>query len=455
LRRKGLILAGCVLACSRVTPPVPSPSPSPAPPPRPAPPPEPAATLTSAPDARFKWGFWTSDARLIAATNAALYVVAPNGGASLGRTETPIARVFARNGTDRFVVESPTGACALRDATKPTEAVPIDHPGGRSTVAGAISPDGATVALAGCVAAADAASGAPRCGSLYDGKTGAARAALTTQHDLDDLAFTDDGGQIVARSADKGLTFFDASTGKVLATFPGWRRVDGIDAYNGQDLAEVMGPLFVVAHDETIELVDRRMGQTKSRVTFPGMTMAVLGPKTRRVAAMLGQASMVHVWDIEHARVIRKFALAKYLPGANCTHCRLEIDDADEDRLWVTSNYNSERFELRIGTGQVALNERHVPSSESVPSARYRVEELREPGRRSTDCVLARRDRAEAPRAIPVAYCNRSSGPPDAEHGWPYPGFDPSGAWLASISDRRLHILDVQRGTEVVTLGSP
>lgn len=360
--------------------------------------------------------------------------------------------LFARNGVDRFVLQTPSFAHEVWDATTLRAPVTIDHAGGKSTTTGAVSPDGAVVALVGCTEAATAKElyGAPRCGAFYDARTGHLSFAFSAKHDLDDISFTGDSRHLVAKSRDTGLTVFDATTGKIVVTFADWNHQLPVHAHNGPDLAELTGSLLVVGHGETIDAFDLTEKKVVASSRHAGKTLAVYGPKSGRVAVMLGEASTVRVWDIKTKKIIRTFALSKHLPGANCTHCAIEIDDTNEERLWVTPAYNNERFELDIGSGEVKLIDQHSLALQSLPSARHRVREISTPSEQS--CALERRDVREAPRPLPPEYCNRSHGPTGAvSHGWPYPGFDPGGALLASIYDGELLVLDVER---VTTLGS-
>jgi len=71
-----------------------------------------------------------------------------------------------------------------------------------------------------------------------------------------------------------------------------------------------------------------------------------------------------------------------------------------------------------------------------------------------TECAIVRRDVAEPPRSVPREYCNRSGGPHEAvQHGWPYPGFNPTGKRLASIYEGTLHVLDVESAKTESTFG--
>jgi hypothetical protein len=400
--------------------------------------------------------FWTSDARLISATDDELVVLSPSNQDEPGRVPAVARALFARNGADRFVVQSPDHAHVLWDAVTMRPAAPISHAGGRSTSSGAVSPDGSKVFLAGCAKSAELPPekvyGAPMCGVLYDGKTARALRTVDATHDLADVAFTEDSKYLVARSASTGLSVFDASTGGLVVARPGWRRMLEVHAWNGPDLAVVTGSRIVMGYGPTIEVFDLAERKTIAKSNHPGKTLAAFGEKTGRVGVLLGDADKVRVWDSRADKLVRTFDLKGRLGGGICTHCALEFDELDEDRLWLVPAYHDKQFELRIGTGQVTETT-HTVASRSIPSAHHRLDETYDSKAHETHCDLARRD-VEQVHRIPVEYCNRSHGPSrEAEETWPYPGFDRTGKFLASIYDDQLLVLDVEPRALALTMG--
>jgi hypothetical protein len=418
--------------------------------------PKPREAQQLLPDAIFRAAFWTSDSRLISATEGELVVLSPTNQDEPKRVASVVQALFARNGADRFVVQSPAHTHVLWDAVAMQAAATIDHPGGHSTSSGAVSPDGSKVFLLGCAKSAaippENAYRAPMCGVIYDARTAQPLGAVDAKHDLADVAFTDDSKYLLARSTYMGLSVFDAVTGATTVTRPGWKRLLEVHGWNGPDLSAVIGSQIVMGYGPTIEVFDLAEKKTIAKSNHPGKTLAVFGEKTGRVGVMLGDMDKVRVWDSRADKIIRTFDLRGRLGGGICTHCALELDGLDEDRLWVVPAYHDKELELRIGTGQITETT-HKIASRSIPSVRHRLDEAYDSKAQEATCDLARRDVRDVHR-IPVEYCNRAHGPSQAtEEAWPYPGFDPSGKYLASIYDDQIHVLDVERRAVSFTMG--
>ncbi len=357
------------------------------------------------------------------------------------------------NGVDRFVVER-GGAFELWDAATMRHVGPIDHePRGRG---GAISGDGKWIALGGCEEIAADPGLVTSCGELYDATTGGRTAGFVGKHDFEALAFSDDGKYLQALGGAQGLSVFDAATGKLIVTRPRWPRIEEVHGWNRPGIAEIVGDELVVVHGDVVEHVDLTNGRTLGKLAVPGKTLAVFGRRTKRVAVLQGEASRARIWDVASHKVVRTFELAKTIgAGANCRHCALEIDEVDEDRVWLTSAYTNDRLLMHIGTGEVREVDAHLLRSASIASATHRVEEVYDDRAREVRCSLVRRDRDVPPLMLPVEYCNRTHGPshrPEAE--WPYPGFDPSGRFLASIYRAELRLWDVERAETICTAGT-
>lgn len=402
--------------------------------------------------APMSWAFWTRGGALVSASKTDLWKLDP-ACAPPQRLPLAIDAMIAQNGADGFVVEH-DGALELWDAATMRAVGPIDHPArGRG---GAIARHGARLALGGCKEIAADPKLATSCGELYDAVTGRRTAGFVGKHDFEELAFSDDGRYLVGRSGDHGLSVFDAATGRVLVTRPRWAHMQEVHAWNRPDVAEIVGDELVIVHGETVEHVDLPTGKTLGKLVTLGKTLAVFGKKTRRVAVFQGEAARARIWDLASHTVVRTFDLAKHVAaGANCRHCALEIDEVDEDRVWLTSAYTDDRLVMRIGTGEVKRVDAHVARSESVPSATHRVEESYDDKARAVVCTLDRRDRDAPPVTLPVEYCNRTHGPSHRrEADWPYPGFDPSGRFLGSIHLSQLRIWDVERGETVCVAGA-
>lgn len=402
-------------------------------------------------DAPMSWAFWTRGGAVVSASKTDLWKLEPTC-APPERVPLAVDAMVTRNAADRFVVEH-DGALELWDAVAMRAVGPIDHPTpGRG---GAISPHGARIALGGCKQMATDRTLAVNCGELYDAATGRRTAGFVGKHELEELAFSDDDRYLVARGGSRGLSVFDATTGKLLVTRPRWEHRQEVHAWNRPDVAEIVGDELVVGHGATVEHLDLTSGKTLGKLTTPGKTLAIYGKKTKRVAVFEGEAARARIWDVASHRVVRTFELAKYVAaGANCRHCALEIDEVDEDKLWLTSAYTDDRLLMRIGTGEVRRVEAHETRSESIPSATHRVEEGYDDKAREVVCTLDRRDREAPPVTLPVEYCNRTHGPSHRrEEEWPYPGFDPSGRFLGSIYFSELRIWDVARRETVCVAG--
>lgn len=423
----------------------------------------PAAAPTSATAAapapganeKFEWAFWTTDGKLVAASGHMLVRLDPASDRASTCGASAVARVdvstlHARNGADRFVVEADDGRLTLWDASALKPVGPVEHAARHG--ASAISKDGSRVAFGGCAAFTDASS-VTTCGELYDGKTGRHVAGFASLKGFEELEFSDDGRYLLARGSSVGLTVFDAATGRHLVERPAWQRTLDVHAWNRPDLAHVTGDRLVVGHGSSVELIELTSGKTLGRTTHAGKTLAVLAPKTMRVVVLEGKRGRVHVWDTVKNRVVRTFEL-RIQRGANCTHCALEVDELDEDRVWLTSAYTNDRWLLHIGSGVMERVEHHALRSESVPSSTHRLEERYDGTARETSCWLARRDRDDPPRRVPRGLCNRSGGPLlRGATPWPYPGFDPGGQRLASVYEHQLHVFDVDRLVATCTLG--
>jgi hypothetical protein len=403
-------------------------------------------------DAPMSWAFWTRGGALVSASRTDLWKLDP-ACAPPQRVPVPIDDVIAEGGADAFVIEH-AGVFTLWDAATMHAVGAIDHPArGRG---GAVSRKGAHVALGGCREIADDPKLVTSCGEIYDTVTGRHTASFVGKHDFGELAFSEDGKYLVARGEDHGLTVFDAATGKVRVTRSRWSHMREVHGWNRPDVEQIAGDELVVSYDDTVEHVDLVTGKTLGKLVTPGATLAVFGEKTKRVAVLEGEAARARVWDVPRHAVVRTFALAKYVAaGANCRHCAIEIDEVDEDRMWLTSTYTDDLLEMRISTGEVKRVEEHHLRSDSVPSATHRLEELYDARARAAHCALDRRDRDEPPVTLPAEYCDRVSGPRGRRgEQWPYPGFDPSDRFLASISLSKLHIWDLERGRTVCVAGA-
>jgi len=401
-------------------------------------------------DAPLAWAFWAKGGSLVAASKTDLWKLEAACGEPQ-RTPLAIEAMITRNGADRFVVQR-AAAFELWDATTLRRIGPIPHEGpGRG---GAISRDGARIALGGCPEIAPDPKLVTSCGELFDA-AGKRTAGFTGKHDFESLAFSDDGKYVVAKSGDHGLTVFDAATGKSLAARPQWDHMEEVHAWNRPAVGEIVGDTLVVAHGDVVEHVDLASGKTLGKLVTPGKTLTAFGRKTARVVVLQGEAGRARVWDVATHTVVRTFELAKQITkGANCRHCALEVDETDEDRLWLTANYTDDRLSMRIGTGEVKRIDAHAMRSDSVPSTTHRVEEGYDAKAREVRCSLDRRDREAPPVTLPPEYCNRTHGPSHRrEADWPYPGFDPSGRLLASIHRSQLRIWDVERGETVCVAG--
>lgn len=404
---------------------------------------------TDAPMAR---AFWTRGGALVASSKTDLWKLDPACGPPQ-RVPLAIDGMITENGVDAFVVAR-DGAFTLWDAAAMHAVGPIDHPA--RDRGGAIARQGGRIALGGCKEIAADPKLVTSCGELYDAATGRRTAGFVGKHDFDELAFSDDGKYLVARGSDHGLSVFDTATGKVLVTRPRWAQIQEVHGWNRPDVAEVVGDELVVVHGETVEHVDLPSGKTLGKLVTPGRTLAVFGRKSRRVAVFQGDAARARVWDVASHTVVRTFELAKQVAaGANCRHCALEIDEVDEDRVWLTSAYTDDRLLMRIGTGEVKRVDAHAARSESRPSSTHRVEEGYDYKTREVLCTLDRRDRDAPPVTLPVEYCNRTYGPSHRRQSdWPYPGFDPSGRFLGSIYRSQLRLWDVERGETVCVAGA-
>jgi hypothetical protein len=402
-------------------------------------------------ESAFAWAFWTGDGALVAASNTDIFKLAPSCAVPL-RTPAAVSALFARNGTDTFVVER-EGAFSLWSAATLKEVAPIEHPGrGRG---GAIAPGGARVALGGCKEIAIDPKLLTNCGEIYDGATGRHLAGFVGAHPIEDFAFTADGRYLVARSGSSGLSVFDAETGRAVVARPRWKRVLEVHGWNRADVAEILGDDLIITHGDSLEHIDLATGKTLGQARVPERTVAVYGPRMNRVAALVGTPAKALVWDVATHAFLRTFDVSKFIASeADCTHCALEFDDLDEDQVWMTSAYTYDRLSLRVGTGAIERVEHHVLRSDAAASSTHRIDEGFDTSAHSATCSLVRRAEGELAQHLPVTYCNRRGRPSPHDGGeWPYPGFNPKGNYLASIDRGELNLWSVDRGETVCTAG--
>jgi hypothetical protein len=343
-----------------------------------------------------------------------------------------VDRVSTANGADRFVVRAPDGSAALYDAASLDRVAELEPPSDKTPGWGAVAPDGSAVVVGF---------------GLWSGRDGHAIGTLLVPRPVDEIAFSPDGALLFAHGMETGLTVLDAATGKRILDRPAWER--DLPLHNGRvnpDLCERVGDLLVIGHGARIESYDLVAKKIVATFSNAEKTHAVLAPKTGRVAVMLGANDAVRVWDFKTGANVRSFSFKKELPGATCQHCTLELDEEDEDRIFVVPTYSTQRFELRVSTGSVALVE-HELAPDGVPSSTWRLS----PGAKRACALVPRVARdASASRAVPSVYCDRAVAPGET---WPYPGFDGSGAHLAVLSRERVWIYDVERGATVAVLG--
>lgn len=402
-------------------------------------------------DTPLEAAFWTSTGTLVLASGDAFWKLGPTCATperAPAGPGTPTSLV-ADSGVDRFVVERASGF-ELWDAATLRRLGSIDHSAhGRG---GTISPDGKRVALGGCVEIAEHRDLATSCGELYD-EAGAHAAGFVAKHAFDTLSFSGGAKYLTARAMDRGLTVFDGETGRSIVSRPNWARIQEVHGWNRPDVAEIFDDELVVAHGDTVEHVDLASGKVLGKLVTPGKTLAVYGAKSKRVVVLQGAMNRARVWDVKSHTIVRTFELGKQLGrGANCSHCALEIDEVDEDRVWLTSAYTNDRLSLAIGTGAISQIEEHVVRSDSVPSKTHRVEQRFHPKRGGERCLLVRRDGEGSSTTLPTEYCSRS--PFVADVAWPYPGFDPSGRWLASLKDGRVAIWEVEGAQTICVAGA-
>ncbi|MFO0668211.1 MAG: WD40 repeat domain-containing protein [Polyangiaceae bacterium] len=467
MRRSLSAIASCVLgaACGAREPAVTSPhaaAPSASVATSAAPPPAPPAPEAIAVDAPIEWAFFREDGALVAVSKDALFLVdasprlAPKERASTRclasrRVPASIAFVEAKNGAPRFVVTGADRKMTIWDAEKLAPVVPIDHP---TPERGAeIARDGARVAALGCAEIKDP-SYATSCGELYDGATGRHVASFVAPHPFGEVAFEGGGRYLVGRG-DVGLTVWDAATGKALVTRRDWHKLLEIHAWNGPDLAEIVEQKLVVGHGASVEVVDLTTGKTLASLARPGKTMAAFAPRSGHVALLEGASGVVHLWDAWKGGPARRVDLKAFVAkGANCTHCTVEFDEADEDRLRLVSTYTPDRLLIHFASGQIERAEGSGRRDLNVASPTHRLSEAYDVSARAHTCALVRRDRDEPPRPIPMELCNRTYGPSWREEWrWPYPGFAPSGARLASVYEHELQLFDLTKLEPVCTLG--
>jgi hypothetical protein len=203
--------------------------------------------------------------------------------------------------------------------------------------------------------------------------------------------------------------------------------------------------LLVVGHGARVESYDLVAKKTVATFTNAEKTNAVLAPKTHRVAVMLGAKNAVRVWDFVAGADVRSFSFGKQLAGATCQLCTLEVDEQDEDRIFVVPSYSRERFELRVSTGAVTLVD-HELGPDSVPSTTWRLRQ----GAAGACELVPRVAGASASRSLPSAYCDRASMPGEP---WPSPGLDASGAHLSALAGGQVWVYDVGRAATVARIG--
>lgn len=307
---------------------------------------------------------WASSGALVIASADALFAL-DSTCAEPRRVPAKVEALIAENGADRLVIEH-DGAFELWDAAALRSVGSIDHPArGRG---GAVSADGKRVALAGCKEVAADPKLVTSCGELYDGGSGGGTGSFVAKHAIEAVSFSRDARYLVARSDDRGLTVFDAASGKTLVARPRWSHAQDVHGWNRPDVAAITGDELVVSYDDAVEHVDLATGKTLGKLVTPGRTLAVYGERSKRAAVLQGAASRVRVWDVKRHAVVRTFELGKEIaPGANCRHCALEIDEADEDRIWLASNYTDDRLELRVASGEVKRVAEHTLRSDTPP----------------------------------------------------------------------------------------
>lgn len=288
---------------------------------------------------------------------------------------SPVAHVhlgdhslIASDGADVFLVVR-EGKIERWSADRLEELGAIDHPLPVQQV-GAIGRS--TIALGGCKEITGHPELMMTCGELYS-LGGQHVASFSTKHEIEVLELSDDGRYLAAESS-RGLTVIDAATGKTLLARPAWRLLQEVHAWNRPDVMNIRGSELVVSHGDTIEHVDLVTKKTLGKLSVPERTLAVYDSRARRVAVFEGERGRLRLWDVATHKVTRTFELARHMDGANCRHCAIAFDEADEDRLFLTSAYTKDKLELSASTGLVKPESTYTPTSgheQRDPSGRY------------------------------------------------------------------------------------
>lgn len=465
--RLAFALLGFVMACGARAPAAPD-----APPAARAAVSAPTASVRSLPpptvaipvdDAPIEWAVFRPDGALVAASKEAAFVlestpsIEGDGGASsrcraTRRVPMAIADLVGTTGAPRFVLTGADHKMSLWDAATLAAVAPIEHP---TPERGAvITADGSLVAALGCAEIKDPQY-ATSCGELYDGRTGQHLAGFVAPHSFRDVAFTGDGRYLVGRGDDVGLTVWNAATGKVLVTRREWKRLLEIHAWNRPDLSEIVGDKLFVGHGTAVEVIDLTTGKSVRTLARPGKTMASLAPKSGRVAVFEGASATLTLWNAGTDGAARRVDLARYVhKGAVCTHCTVEFDERDEDRLWLVSTYTSDKLRIDFASGSVDRVEDAERRPNNAGSSTHRLIETYDQGTQGVRCSLGRRDRSAPPESVPSVLCDRSHGPVwRAEDAWPYPGFAPDGTRVASLYDHELQVFDLRAHAMVCSAG--
>jgi WD40 repeat protein len=355
-----------------------------------------------------------------------------------------VSALYATSGAARLVVKHTNESLELWDTATMMPLRVLDHPVAGTDVEGAISADGSMLVLSGCGATKERPK--ERCAMLYNGD-GTRRAQLTARHTLAEFTFSPNGKYLIAAVSDDsgaGLTLFETEHGTAILSRPAWRKVPNMHSAIPSDLASFVGSQFVLAHGERVEVFDLDTRKTIAMQRFPGMTEQALAPKTHSVAVLLGATNTVKVWDFE-TQAIQTIQLGSSRHGS-CEHCVLEVDDTDEDRLWVSPLYGQERYELRVksrSVQEVVHEPRDTQAMRAPSTMRPTV------ARDSKSCILKVSNETELP--LPKEFCEFST------YGnlvWPIPGFSPSKKHFASLRvEDQLFIAETASGQTTHMIG--
>jgi hypothetical protein len=397
-------------------------------------------------EADVRAAFWTADEKLAVQLKSGIVLLDPK------KREAPVAvegtanakGVFARKGASKFLIHDAKGAVELWDALSMKRIMPIAHTIEDSSLLGGMAPDGSAFALPGCVGfIQSAAKMYPECGVLFD-TDGRPRAQLKTRHAIRRFTFSNDGKYLVAASY-VGLTVFEVASGKAVLSRPQWAEQPNMHSAIPSDLAHFVDSSFIISHGSRIEVFDLESQKTVAMASFPNMTETALAQKSKRVAVLIGVRNLVQVWDIASNKTIRSIPLGSYQHGT-CQNCVLEVDDADEDRLWVTPLYSNERYEIRIASQKVTVvshTPRDVDAMRTPSTERPQLARIEK-----TSCELLTEN--QSPRALPSEVCSPYGV---TDRPWPFPGLSPSKASFAAMgSESQLLIVDVATGTTTHSL---